>query len=906
MAARPIVITIQGDDSNLKTALKRASKRVKGFGTTVADVGAKAGIAFAATAGAIGVKSVTAFSDFESQVKEVLTLLPDAGEGAFDEISSQVKDFAKEFGALPAEVIPSLYQALSAGVPRGSVFEFLEASQMAAKGGVTDLETAVDGISSVLNSYGDQVEGATHVSDLMATSVRLGKTTFEEMSASLFQVAPIAASLKVPFEAITSSLSVLTAQGVPTSVAAVQIKGALAELGKEGTKADVAFRELAGVGFTQFLEQGGTFGEAITMMKDGSDDLGISVLDMFGSIEAGQAILALTSDGGEAYTEVLGEMQGSAGATRAAFDVMDTGLAAGFDRIKANLSVLAIEIGERLAPYIETATEVVLRAFENLGPAIVQAKEFVIELRDEIADRAVPVLRRIRDVFVEVADKVTAVYNVVAQYLTPGITAAKDAIVGLINEGVNRLISIFNAIDWGAVGTTLANTFETAREAVMEFVRGIPDGFRTVMGWLDTLGEKIAAVFTAAIDWIVDNKTWLITLAGAVGALVLAWAIWQGALYVYGAYLTVVQGITLAVAAAQVAWNVAMNLNPVSIIVIAIIALIGALAAAYTQFEVVRDVVDAVARFFADNILPVFVAFWDTLYAQIFNFWTILSNLFLLVKGLFTGDFALVWESFQGVIGGVIDGAVELFINLPGRLLGALAPLGGQLLEWAGIAMGAMLDFITDKADDLVDLFKGLPMILYMGIIDGAVWLINAGKNIGKKLVEGVGDALGSIADAGKDIVGSLLDGLVDGLSSAVGFVADFAKGLGNAVISFFNDSIIQRINDAIPDKIEIPFAPDIPLPDNPLPMIPNLARGGIATGAGSGTLARIGEAGEPEAIVPLSRANDFGFGAGNTINLTVNAGMGTDPVQVGREIISVLKQWERHNGSIPLTTSAA
>jgi len=33
---------------------------------------------------------------------------------------------------------------------------------------------------------------------------------------------------------------------------------------------------------------------------------------------------------------------------------------------------------------------------------------------------------------------------------------------------------------------------------------------------------------------------------------------------------------------------------------------------------------------------------------------------------------------------------------------------------------------------------------------------------------------------------------------------------------------------------------------------------------------------------------------------------MGTDPVQVGREIISVLKQWERHNGSIPLTTSAA
>ena len=102
MATRPIVISIQGDDSNLKKALRNASDNVKGFGKTVAKIGTQAGVAFAATAGAVGVKAISSFADFEKSMNEVMTLLPDAGEGAFDELSGQVKDFSKQFGVLPA------------------------------------------------------------------------------------------------------------------------------------------------------------------------------------------------------------------------------------------------------------------------------------------------------------------------------------------------------------------------------------------------------------------------------------------------------------------------------------------------------------------------------------------------------------------------------------------------------------------------------------------------------------------------------------------------------------------------------------------------------------------------------------------------------------------------------------
>jgi len=73
---------------------------------------------------------------------------------------------------------------------------------------------------------------------------------------------------------------------------------------------------------------------------------------------------------------------------------------------------------------------------------------------------------------------------------------------------------------------------------------------------------------------------------------------------------------------------------------------------------------------------------------------------------------------------------------------------------------------------------------------------------------------------------------------------------------------------------------------------VPALAAGGIVTRP---TLALIGEAG-PEAVVPLSGR---GAGMGTTINLTVNAGIGSDGAQIGREIVDAIKRFERKSGPV-------
>jgi TP901 family phage tail tape measure protein len=89
---------------------------------------------------------------------------------------------------------------------------------------------------------------------------------------------------------------------------------------------------------------------------------------------------------------------------------------------------------------------------------------------------------------------------------------------------------------------------------------------------------------------------------------------------------------------------------------------------------------------------------------------------------------------------------------------------------------------------------------------------------------------------------------------------------------------------------------------------------GTLAVGATGGivnrpTFALIGEAG-PEAVVPLSRTpgnepltltrNAGGRkDVSTTINVTVNAGIGTDGAEVGRQIVDTIKQYERRNGPV-------
>ncbi|KKK98079.1 hypothetical protein LCGC14_2646370, partial [marine sediment metagenome] len=225
-ATADLLVRVSGNTRDVDSKLGRLGSKLGGLGKVAA---AGAGVA-AVAVGALAVKSVMSFATVDKGMREVFTLMPGISADAMSKMTDDVIGLSTKMGVATDQVIPALYQAISAGVPPDNVFTFMETATKASIGGVTDLETAVDGITSVVNAFGKENIPAAEASDIMFTAVKLGKTDLGQLSKSLFQVNPIAAALGVKFGDVAASLAVLTAQGVPTSVAAVQVKGALAEL----------------------------------------------------------------------------------------------------------------------------------------------------------------------------------------------------------------------------------------------------------------------------------------------------------------------------------------------------------------------------------------------------------------------------------------------------------------------------------------------------------------------------------------------------------------------------------------------------------------------------------------------------------------------------------------------------
>ena len=368
-----LIVNIGANLGGLQKGLKKTEGLVDKAKSKFSALGAaiKTGLAVGAAAGVVAISaaataSLGAFAPFEKGMNEVFTLLPGISGQAMEQMTDQALDFSKEFGVLPEKTVPALYQAISAGVPQDNVFSFLETAQKAAVGGVTELETAVDGISSVVNAYGADVVDATKASDLMFTAVKLGKTNFEELSQNLFNVIPTAASLGVEFGDVTAALAAMTAQGTPTSVATTQMRQLLVELSKSGGKTAMMFEELSGQSFKDFVAGGGNVQQALQLMEQAAAANGVSLSDLFGSVEAGNAALALTGKGTETFTRNLEEMANSAGATDAAYATMDQGLSRTIEKLKVFGNTVLLKVGQALSPVADKILDLAMNALPSV------------------------------------------------------------------------------------------------------------------------------------------------------------------------------------------------------------------------------------------------------------------------------------------------------------------------------------------------------------------------------------------------------------------------------------------------------------------------------------------------------------------------------------------------------------
>ncbi len=334
--------------TDLEKGLKKLSTNIGTFGN-IATKGIT--VPMVAAVSAMGLATNEAMK-FNKSMAEVSTLLNDTSKEDFESFRKEVLQFSSTMGIASEQVVPALYQAISAGIPQENVLSFLEVASQASIAGVTNLQTSVDGLTSVINAYGQDTISVNRASDLMFTTVKLGKTNFNELSKSLYNVIPTASSLGVSFEDVSAALATITVQGTPTKVATTQLRQALVELSKEGSKTDLIFRDLSGVSFRDFISSGGDLQSALQLLEQNANKTGKSISDSFSSVEAGNAVLQLTGKATDSFSSSLNEMSKAANATNIAFQKMELDESRQFEKLKVEITNLVIELGQNLVPIV--------------------------------------------------------------------------------------------------------------------------------------------------------------------------------------------------------------------------------------------------------------------------------------------------------------------------------------------------------------------------------------------------------------------------------------------------------------------------------------------------------------------------------------------------------------------------
>jgi hypothetical protein len=291
-----------------------------------------------------------------------------------------------------------------------------------------------------------------------------------------------------------------------------------------------------------------------------------------------------------------------------------------------------------------------------------------------------------------------------------GLKALSPEMAALIKDGadLNTVMDVLGGTFGGATATAAG----TAEGQMKRFGIAISEAKENIGAALIPVVEKVLPLLTALGAWAQNNTTTFIVIAGLIGGIALAVLAVNTALKVYNA----VQVITNALTAV---WNALLLANPITLVIIAVVALIAILAALYFKFDGVRKIVDTVFDAITTGVKFSFDA--------IKTYFTAVLNIY---KSIFNG-IASLWNNTIG----------KLSFSFPSWVPG----LGGKgfdvpnipLLAEGGIVTGPTLAMIGEAGPEAV-----VPLSKMGGMGGGITVNVNGGLSTSAEIGQAVVNAI--------------------------------------------------------------------------------------------------------------------------------------------------------------------
>jgi len=337
------------DTEGITKGLKTAGKSLESFGRDFLPV--------SAAMAAAGAGSLFMASKFEESITRMHSLAGITKED-MDVVRDHIMALAPATGIGPQALADAMMGISSTVSNTSTALEILDSAARLSAAGMGEAKDIGKALTAVVNSYGEKNITAAKAADILTQAVKDGGAEASELAPTLANVVPMAAQMGIKFEEVAANIATFTKLGVPASEAVTSLSAVMTALLKPTAEGEAALHKI-GMSFGELRQEVKDKGlaAAMTNLSEKFGDNKTAMADVFGRVEALRNVMGTAGQQAEKYAEEVDNMAKSTNKAGEVFDAVKNSTAMTWNSLIAQTQVLAIQLGDKLAPSFKQALD---------------------------------------------------------------------------------------------------------------------------------------------------------------------------------------------------------------------------------------------------------------------------------------------------------------------------------------------------------------------------------------------------------------------------------------------------------------------------------------------------------------------------------------------------------------------
>ena len=330
-------------------------------------------------AGAAIVKTAGDFDQSMAQVKAIT--------GATGDDFESLRDLAIDLGAKTAysavECADAMTEMGKAGWSTQQIIDGMSGVLDAAASSGEGLASVSTIVADAVSGFGLEAKDASRIADILAHSANAGTIDIADLGETFKYVAPMAQSMGLSIEDVTTATTAMSMAGIKGSQAGTSLRRMLTNLVKPTKSVSEAMDEL-GISITN---EDGTFlslDEIVGVLRESFSGLTDEEKAYYATTIAGSngqsGMLALLNLSAEEYAILSEEMKNCTGEAERTATVMQDNLNSKIEQLGGALESLAIKLGDILLPKLKDLIERITGVIETFTQAPQPVQELVVKI----------------------------------------------------------------------------------------------------------------------------------------------------------------------------------------------------------------------------------------------------------------------------------------------------------------------------------------------------------------------------------------------------------------------------------------------------------------------------------------------------------------------------------------------